>query len=383
MTQLRNGLALGLMASLLAACGGGSSADTTPKTKITAVHVFGDSLADSGTFGIKFTVQGADSLIYPERIAKAYGATLCPVLTSPDGGATFAPNTTSGCTNWAVGGGRINIPTAPTSPYAIRQQLANAAAAHSYTAADMVVVDGGGNDAADLVGAYLKASTDSGASFVALASTLLDGATVAGALGGANPLPTLGGLYMKALADAFFASVKTNTLDKGATNVVVVNMPGITNTPRFQMVLASISAAYGGGAAGDAAKAASLAVFDGWVKGFNAELAAKVAGNSSVVLYDFYTAFNLEVSTPAQFGLQNITTPACPITGVGTDGLPTYTFATCTDTNLSATTPPQGATGGANWWKTYGFSDGFHPTPYGHQLIYQRIALDLAASGRL
>jgi len=29
----------------------------------------GDSLADSGTFGFKFTVQGAQSFIYPERVA--------------------------------------------------------------------------------------------------------------------------------------------------------------------------------------------------------------------------------------------------------------------------------------------------------------------------
>ena len=44
-----------LAAAVLAGCGGGS-ADTAPRTSVTTVKVFGDSLADSGTFGIKFTV---------------------------------------------------------------------------------------------------------------------------------------------------------------------------------------------------------------------------------------------------------------------------------------------------------------------------------------
>jgi outer membrane lipase/esterase len=67
---------------------------------------------------------------------------------------------------------------------------------------------------------------------------------------------------------------------------------------------------------------------------------------------------------------------------VGSDGLPTYNFATCTDAALSAA-PPAGATGGANWWKTWAFSDGFHPTPYGHQLLAQLISRTLAQAGWL
>ena len=30
---------------------------------------------------------------------------------------------------------------------------------------------------------------------------------------------------------------------------------------------------------------------------------------------------------------------------------------------------PAGAAGGANWWKTWLFSDSFHPTPRGHELM--------------
>ena len=51
-----------------------------------------------------------------------------------------------------------------------------------------------------------------------------------------------------------------------------------------------------------------------------------------VALIDFYKSFQDQFATPAQYGLTNIKTPACPITGVGSDGLPTYTFPTCTST---------------------------------------------------
>jgi phospholipase/lecithinase/hemolysin len=119
------------------------------------------------------------------------------------------------------------------------------------------------------------------------------------------------------------------------------------------------------------------------VEAFNARSATLVANDKRVVLVDFYTAFNDKVANPAQYGLTNVTTPACPISGIGADGLPTYNFQTCTAANLSAMTPPAGATGGANWWQTYAFSDGFHPTPLGYQLLSQLVAKSLATAGWL
>jgi len=101
------------------------------------------------------------------------------------------------------------------------------------------------------------------------------------------------------------------------------------------------------------------------------------------VVVDFYTSLDDEVAHPAQYGLTNATTPACPITGTDSSGLPTYTFSTCTNTALSALTPPTGATGGVNWWKTYAFSDNFHPTPYGYQLLAQLVSKSLVFAGWL
>lgn len=376
-------------ALLVAGCGGGGEGTPTANTSgITSVKVVGDSLSDSGTFGFKFAMQGSASepmLIWTERIAASYGvAALCPRYAATSA-TTVAPNpSAAACSSYAVGGGRINIPTAPTSPFSIPQQLKDLAAEKPYGAGDLLLVDGGGNDAGDLVGAYLKAPTDGGAAYGGLLGTLLPPATVnaqlsAGPAGAANA----GGLYMTALADKMFDAVKTQALDKGARKVLVLNMPGINNTPRFQATLDLVALGSGGGAAGASARQQTEAVIKGWVEAFNKQLAARFAGNASVVLVDFYTDFNNQIATPAQYGLTNVKTPACPVQGVGTDGLAIYNASTCTATSLSAQTPPAGASGGANWWKTYGFSDGFHPTMYGYQLLAQLVSKNLAVAGWL
>ncbi|MCB1979470.1 MAG: SGNH/GDSL hydrolase family protein [Burkholderiaceae bacterium] len=370
---------LAVAAAILTACGGGGS-DTTPAAPITGVKVMGDSLADSGTFGLKFTVQGAAATgagstpIWPERIASEYGVSLCPKYQFT--GTNF--NTAAGCTNYAIGGGRINNFTAPTSPVSITKQMADAGAA-GFSAGDLALIDGGGNDAADLVGAYLSASRDGGASYKGLLTTLLPAATVNAALaGGATGMAQIGGAYMVALADKFSASIDADVLGKGAQRVAVLNLPGIYNTPRLQQLLGGIAAS-----AGPEAAAQVQGLVKSWIEAFNAKLAANFAGNDKVVVVDFYTSLNDQVAHPAQFALSNAKDTVCPITGVGADGLPTYTFATCTAAALSAMPPPPGASGGADWWKSYAFSDSFHPTPYGHQLLSQLVARSLAQAGWL
>ncbi|MET0518690.1 MAG: SGNH/GDSL hydrolase family protein [Burkholderiaceae bacterium] len=391
MRQLKTSVIALAAGLLVAACGGGGTADTTPRTSISSVRVFGDSLADSGTFGYKFTVQSPDTLIYPERVAASYGQTLCNFYAF--NGTTLAANSKAGCTNFAIGGGVINPASSASatspSPVGIQVQLATGGAS-AYSAGDLALIDGGGNDAAALVGAYLAIPKDGGASYTKLLGSLLTATQVGtAAAGGAAGLSAAGSTYMTALADAFYASIKANVLDKGATHVAILNMPGITNTPRFQMVLdsiaASASAAAGGGTAGATAGAAARAqyetLFKGWIVAFNTELSAKFAGEDRVVVVDFYTNFNDQIADPAQFALTNAKTPACPITGQGADGLPTYTFPTCTASALSAK-PPTGVTD-PNWWKSYGFADSFHPTPYGHQLTAQLISRTLATKGWL
>jgi phospholipase/lecithinase/hemolysin len=373
--------------ALVAACGGGGS-DSSTRTTVTRLVVLGDSLADVGTFGgVRATIQGND--MYPERVAQSFGLTKgCNFYAF--NGTTFIANPTVGCSNFAIGGGVINRFSSSLSaadPRGIGVQFATATAAGNFTAGDLVLIDGGGNDAAALVGAYLRAQPapagDGGAAYLALLGTQLSSTQVqAAAAGGAAGLAQAGGLYMAALADTFHTMIRTGALDKGATRVALLNMPGITNTPRFQLVLNSIAAANGGGAPGATARAQAEALFKGWTEAFNAQLATRFAGDARVALVDFYTEFNNQVANPAQYGLTNARDTACPVTGVGSDGLPTYTFATCTNAALAAS-PPAGATGGADWYKTWGFSDGFHPTGYGHQLLAQLIARSLAQAGWL
>jgi outer membrane lipase/esterase len=387
-------------ALLVAACGGGGDGTATSSgAGITTVKVVGDSLTDSGVFGFKFAMQGSATepmQIWTERIAAQYGApALCPryVATSHDpvtGRDTVALNpSATTCTSYGVGGGRINAPpasTAPISGLSIPQQLKDLAAEKAYGAGDLLLVDGGANDAADLVGAFFKLQdpADRGATYSTLLSSLLTPTVVgtqlaAGAPGAINA----GALYMTALADKLFDAVKTSALDRGAKKVVLLNMPGITNTPRFQATLDLVALGNGGGTAGATLRAQTEAIINSWVVAFNKQLAAKFAGNANVTLVDFYSNFNDQIANPAQYGLTNVKTPACPVAAIGADALPVYNTPACTSTALSAQTPPAGSSGNADWWKTYAFSDGFHPTMHGYLLLTQLVTKNLATAGWL
>ncbi len=371
-----------LAAALVAGCGGGGGSATSDKLSGGAVKVVGDSLADSGVFGFKFSMQGNAAnpmLLWTDRIAASFGGTLCPRYAATSATTVALNPAASACTSYAVGGGRINFPLAATTGFAIPEQMKQLATEKPYSPNDLLLVDGGGNDAADLVGAYLKAGQGMPGDFVGLVGSL--GVTVAAP--NAAGLAQAGTSYMQALADKFYNDIKVQALDKGARKVAVLNMPGITNTPRFQDTLNLIALGSGGGATGAAARAQSEALFKSWVEAFNARLLSKFAGESRVLVVDFYSNFNDQIANPAQYGLTNVKTPACPSTGTGTDGLPEYSAPTCTADSLTATPPPAGATGGANWWKTYAFSDGFHPTIYGYQLLGQLVAKELAVKGWL
>lgn len=365
------------VAALVAACGGGENAP------ITSVKVMGDSLADSGTFGLKFTVQGSaptgagSTPIWPELVnARSALPELCAAYRQGTAGFTTA----AGCTNYAIGGGRINYAQDASNLLSIRTQLARGQRAGTYTAQDLLLIDGGGNDSADLAGAFLGAQTPAGAAaYRSLLLTLLPADTVDGLLAqGSTGAAKAGGAYMQALANAFFDSIKAQALDKGAQKVVVLNAPDITLTPRFAAVLAGVAQASGGGATGQAAAAQIQGVIREWVAAFNAQLNSKFTGVSAVAIVDLFGIFNDQVANPSKYGFTNVKDTACPVTGVGSDGLPSYSFPTCTASALSAK-PPAGGT--ADWWNTYIFSDGFHPTPKGHELIAGEVIKAITAKG--
>jgi outer membrane lipase/esterase len=359
--------------ALLAGCGGGG--DTGAKVPISRVVVAGDSLADVGTFGAKFTVQNsadpaAGFPVFPQIVAQAFGIpSQCNFFVFT--GTTFTQNTAP-CTNFAVGASRIVNPASQggaNGPQSVPLQLATAvqAVGGAYTASDLVLVDGGGNDAGDLLAALLGGP----AAYQAFLAQQLDAATIGSALTQPNGAAVAAVLYMRRLAGTYFGAVKTSALDRGATRVAVLDMPDITLTPRIQAALAQVAQARG-----DAAAADVRALLRGAIDAFNAELRALVAGDARVAVVPFHADFTEEVTFPANFALTNVTAPACAAVGVTSFGDP----RPCTSAALDAN-PPAGL--GAGWWRTFAFSDGFHPTPFGHQLLAASVNRALARAGWL
>lgn len=418
-------------ALMVAACGGGGGdGNQAPRVAIASVKVMGDSLVDSGTFlnfdGNRiFGIQGSDSKNFAELTAASYGiSSLCNVYTAT-GETTFSNTKNAGCTNYGVGRSRVN-PGADlggtTSPFSIIKQLSDAGASTSYQASDLLIIDGGGNDAADLVGLYLAFGSAKGVydathlaapgtqleanayaalvtantAYATLLTSVLAPASVMATLNtGAAGYASVGGDYMKALADKFYDAIKTNALDKNAKHVAIMNIPGVLKTPRFQLVLGSVAQATANGYlaqgasastaadAGTAARAQFDALASSWVEAFNNQLKLRATGDSRVVVVDIYSNFNDYIAHPADYGLTNVTMAACPITGQDSvTGLPTYTFATCTQAALSAS-PPTGVAGGADWWKTYAFADNFHPSPAVYKLASQLLNRSLIQAGWL
>jgi len=355
--------------AVLTACGGGNSGESQPSASSSQVRVYGDSLADSGTFGFKATVQVADNYIFPERIAMQFGKTLCPYYMPTSSTLdSFGPNTAkTGCTNYAIAGGVINPATLTkptTNQKGIMWQLADGAA-NAIGATDLIIIDGGGNDAANLIGAFLATQLSPGAASNGAWVGLLNSISPAAAASAADPTAA-GTTYMKALADVFYASITANVLNKGGNRVVFANIPDVTLTPRFQAVLAQITALKG------AAVAQQLqGLFQGWVSAFNAEFSAKASGETRVAVVDIYSNFQDEVANPSVYSLTNVKDPSCPSNGTDSSGLKTYSFPDCTATAVNA------------GYKSYLFADSFHPTPYGHQLASQLISRTLAQKGWL
>lgn len=372
---------LAVLAALgLTACGGNNA--LPPKASVGKVYVMGDSLADVGTFGFKFTVQDASNpkgfQIWTQLVANTMGvdgSQQCNVLAYANG--SFGLNSAAGCTNYAIGRARIIAGASnggAASPLNVGVQLGMRAAAGNYSANDLVLIDGGGNDAADLVGAYLGATSAPGLqAFQAFLAQQLDAATMGALLSQTNGGALAAGAYMQALADTFYGQIKAQVLDKGATRVAVLDMPDITLTPRFKAVLTGVAAAT------STAQAQALqGAIRQWIGAFNARLASRFAGESRVAVVPFYADLTDEVNNPANFQLSNATEAACPVVGRGADGLPEYNFPTCTSAALDVL---PGKTPG--WWKSYAFSDGFHPTPYGHQLLAASVSRALARAGWL
>lgn len=370
------------------ACGGGGGSDPDPAPSPapaaasggppSRLIVAGDSLADVGTFGLKATVQNAANPsvgypVYPELVGTALGTgRQCNFFSSTDGTAiTTTFTTNAGCTNFAVGGAQVVNPVTRRGnevPLSLQFQLESAVAANggAWRPGDLILIDAGSNDAAGLADAFLDARGGGGdaALFLALLRQQLDAGAITQALAQSDGESVAAGLYMQRLAQTFWNTVKANTLDKGATRVALVEVPDITLTPRFRSIAADLSTAEGAAAA-----TAFQASLRQWIVGFNTELKRLAAGDPRVVVVPYFADFSAQNSNPAASGLTNTTQASCP---------PQGDFPACTDAALDAS-PPAGLSPG--WWKTWFYSDSFHPSPRGHELLAASVNRSLAQAG--
>lgn len=374
------------IAFLLSACGGGSSDSST--NSVTSVKVVGASLADSGTFGYKFTVQsssGSPYLVYSERVAAAYKvASFCPAYTFLAASTAFVTN--SGCTNYAVAGASVNnydetyagvLETVPSSVIKQLEDVGNA----GFDGKELLIVgEASANDAAALTLAYIDQTFYATSDFSILLATVLSASDLATY---ANDPTTLGTLYMEALADKLVAAVKTNALDKGATRIAILNTLDVTLTPRFQAELGIIRNAISLDTAEGVAGLANT-----WIRAFNARLSANVAAYSSnIAVVDFYNNFTARMINPDRYALSNVTSTVCDEIVTGGNGPGTTSLSipqvvgACTSYAASSMVPPYGSDGTTNWWQSYMFADDFHPTPYGHALLTDIVMNRLQAVG--
>jgi phospholipase/lecithinase/hemolysin len=366
----------------LTACGGGGDGDQTPRVHYSKVISFGDSLSDVGTYqvstiaaagGGEYTVNGTPNANWTQRLALALGlSSPCAAQTGLNSVIPSIPavavSNHAECFNYAQGGARVTNPVGPSNlalwtlfndpsgqlgqlTVPVTTQMDNHLAAHpSFAADELVTVLAGGNDVfIDLAGISSRVQQ-----LVAGGATVSDATTQA-----STEAVTAMGTAGAELA----AYVKLKLLGNGAQRVIVVNLPDVSQTP-FAL----------------SQSASTQQLINTMVTTFNAQLASGLAGTSANVLQvDAYTQGRAQNAAPAQYGLSNVTTPACDLTLLGQ-----VLFASslvCSSAGSSTLNiPPTVISGDISH---YEFADSVHPTPYGYQLLAQYVVQRMLEAGWL
>ncbi|RKP58998.1 SGNH/GDSL hydrolase family protein [Pararobbsia silviterrae] len=330
------------------ACGGGGSDSTTASTLKSQVNQsfqvvsFGDSLSDVGTYApnieLEFGASGrfttSPGQVWTQEVATYYGDTLTPAETGGFGATiTQYPNGYGYAQGGALisgtegNGWEANGAAALTVP--VTQQVTNYLTTHgSFNSNQLVLIQGGAND---LIQFAEEVSADP--TQLANASTVIQAAVT-----------------------AFVTDVGT-ILAKGATHVVVVNIPDISQTP-----LATL--ANDGGA--------TAALFQQLVTGFNTALSTALTANfgSAVVQVDSATFIDNAVTNYQANGFSvSNTATACNLTQMYENALASglsTTEAASFESSLFCSPQLYVA---ANADQTYMFADQIHPTTHLHALF--------------
>jgi outer membrane lipase/esterase len=171
-----------LMAALLAACGGNhdNGGDQAPKIKFSSQVIFGDSLADVGTYAVgaiaaagggKYTINGDNTAVNPALTGKIWAELIatqlrlpppCAAQTGLEGDAALGFSVPvvnhAGCYGYAQGGARVTDPVGPGNKLTgsptgqltvpVVTQVANhlAVSGGRFRGDEVVFVTAGGND---------------------------------------------------------------------------------------------------------------------------------------------------------------------------------------------------------------------------------------------
>ncbi len=387
--------ALLLAALALSACGGGGGSDTTTKVAYTKLVSFGDSLSDVGTYkvgtiaaagGGKFSVNSGTGLEnWTELLAaqlklSAPCAAQTGLLSNQPGIPLVAvANQPLTCTNYAQGSSRVTSPAGPNS-YALQvaagatniglmavplvTQFANHLAAHgNYTGTELVTVMAGANDTFMHINAVSSAATGgvaaAGAAAVAGWTSAEQTAVAAGGAAAVNAAATAAVAHSAQDAQELASYIVASVVGKGAKYVVVVNIPSIEHTPFGQ-------------------SSGATALLKAMVSTYNTTLQNALAGRAGILYVDAYAESVAQTTNPTQYGLSNISTPACSSTAYHPTTNPTGNILggsslACTPLNTLAGVDVS----------HYLYADDVHPTPFGYQLLNRFVALKMAQAGWL
>ncbi len=372
-------------AAFLAGCGGNEAGDQSPRVGFTQMVNFGDSLSDVGSYDVgvvklqgggHYSINGlgATGLLYTNwteflaatlKLSQPCAAEtgLTPVApfvpTIGDETPTFHDASNGGtCTSYAQGGSRVTADVGPgnaallkpadSSTYSnaigqltipVQKQITNYLTHNggTFNANQLVTVFAGGND------------------------VFINIATFQAKLAAGEPQAQAATETVTAMGQAgaeLAAYVNQMIVAKGATHVVVVNLPDVSITP---YALANPAAA---------------PLVKQMVMTFNSQLSAGLTAGSSLLYVDAFTASEDQATNMAQYGLSNVSTPACDLTKVGSS-------LVCTKATLIAAVAPAASSAPATAANGYEYADSVHPTPYGYRLLAELVGEQLAIKGWL
>lgn len=340
-TFIRAAAALGL-ALLTASCAG---VDGDKRIAIKGITVFGDSSSDVGSYADatgdprnpgKFTVNPGK--LWVENIAAHYALTLSPhrsLTLDKDASAGASAQTgrarTLGGNGYAEGGARVLQRPMQSGVgnnaivLSVSQQI-DAYLAHNgqFPAQQLVVISGGGND--------------SYAQFASLCWKLDNNGD------GGTTSPEAASAAMRQAAAEQLRNVK-RIKDAGAAVILLSLASDWSVNPFAQKYL---SPAYT-----QCAQAVTAAQITAWTEQFNQVLGEGLRGLAGVIALAPHEVYRAAIAHPQDFGLRNVTDPAC------TNSKPTTSAAFCTRDTL---TTPDADT-------SYLWSDSFHGTPAAHKLL--------------